>query len=208
MNFKTKGKLGKIGVGLILTCAVSAPIVGILAGNIQDKKYKEENAEVYDYMLHTNTGKMLKLPVDKSPIEVVIKDMPEEDRQDIVEAINGLDNISTNINYKILDSDDYKIGAQIIIDNGKKSSTELGVTSLNYDNYTGIINYPVHINIDLDACHNVYNEKGENAVTAVTKHELAHSLGFADLYGIYSSPFDHLHTYRVLSGNHRTSFPE
>lgn len=31
---------------------------------------------------------------------------------------------------------------------------------------------------------------------------------FADLYGIYSSPFDHLHTYRVLSGNHRTPFPE
>lgn len=183
MDFKTKGRLGKIGVGLLVSCVFSAPLIGILVGNAQDRAYREANAEVYDYMLHTDSGKMLKFPVNKSPIEVAIKDMSKEDRQDVVEAINAFDNVSTNINYKILDKDDCKINAKIVIENGSRSETELGVTNLQFNNNTGLIDYPVHINIDLDACHNVFNEKGENAVTAVTKHELAHSLGFADLYG-------------------------
>ena len=166
----------------MVSCSVSAPLVGGLICNAQKNAYIAANSEIYDYMLHTDSGMMLTFPVDEAPIGVLIKDMPEDDKQDIIDAVNGLDNISTNINYKILDSDSCKIDAKIVIEDRPRTASELGLTNLQFNEKTGVINQPVYIKIDLDACHNIYNSKGENAVTAVTKHELAHALGFSDLY--------------------------
>lgn len=189
------GKFRKLGITLLLSCAIALPSVGFAAceklGNavIEDNKfqtledYKKENAEVYDFMLKTPTGKMVTAKIDESPISVVLKDIPEEDKQAIVDAINDLDEISTNINYEIYESKDYSVSGQIYIKNGEGSGVELGLTTMSYNNYTGKISYPIFININLDECHKITSsETGKNAVEAVAKHELAHTLGFSDLY--------------------------
>ena len=179
-----KKKWGKaVAVVLLLTCVLnfSSGCANIMEGisNSLNSSY----AEVEDYMLKTDYGAVLTLPVNENPISVVIDNLSEKDKAEVIRAVNELDEISTNLDYKILETDDVQIYNKIYITNGKTPEGSLGQATFDYNNFTGKINYPINIVIDAEGCQSlISNVTGENAVCAVTKHELAHTLGFKDLY--------------------------
>ena len=183
---KKKFSMGKLLVTVLISCNL------ILAGNlvsmrwnqfqdINSAAFQEENLD--DYLMKTDMGAFMKLPVDENPIAVVLGNLNEDEKKSVVGAINTLDNISTNIDYTILEKDDLTIKNKIYITNGDVPDGALGMTTVDSKRFTGEIQYPIHINIDMDACHRMFSDiTGEDAVGAVTKHELAHTLGFKDLY--------------------------
>ena len=175
-----------ISVGLVLTC-----VVGFSSGcvNMNDimnemtESYNSQYADVEEYMLKSGTGKVLTLPIQENPISVIIENLSEEDKKEVIRAVNDLDEISTNIDYKILEKDDVEIYNKIYITDGEVPVGSLGQATFDYNNFTGKINYPIQIVIDAEGCKELTStETGENAICAVTKHELAHTLGFKDLY--------------------------
>ncbi|MBQ8424955.1 MAG: hypothetical protein IJX17_02910 [Clostridia bacterium] len=186
-NKKKKGGFGKKLVSVLVSIALAGSI-GLAFNNeieylfdVADSYSVSENLE--DYLMQSKTGAYLKLPVDENPINIVLQNISDEDKIKVISAINDLDNISTNLDYTILDTDDLKIQNKIYITDGETPNDALGLTNINYNNLSGEISYPIYISIDMDACKGFTSDiTGEDAVTAVTKHELGHSLGFKDLY--------------------------
>ncbi len=175
---------GKIAVLLLVSCTVGLPIAGFAVINSINKADREAYADVRDYMLKTSDGRVLTLPINENPISIVLKNVPDEDKSSVFEAIKSLDEISTNIDYTLLENNDITIKNKIYIGDAGELDKALGVTTYEYNQNTAKINYPVYINIDFDKCNKYYSSiTGDNAVSAVVKHELMHTLGFSDLYG-------------------------
>jgi len=185
---KKKGGFGKKLIAVLVSCSLAFSAATLFSDNVQN--IIEDVAESYsvsdelgDYLMQTDLGTYIKLPVDENPINIVLQNIPEEDKQKVVSAIRDLDNISTNLDYKILETDDVTITDKIYITDGETPSDALGLTDISYNVVTGKIKYPVYIKIDMDACHRFISDiTGEDAVSAVTKHELGHAHGFKDIY--------------------------
>lgn len=169
---------------ILISMILGSSVAAVSAVDYFNSISKASSSEVSRYMMKNESGISLKLPIDKkNPISIVINNLPEKDKQKVKEAVNRLDSISTNLNYTILDNDNVKIKNKIYINDGDMAGDVFGLTSFSYNSGEAKINYPIYITIDLDKCHEVFStETGDNAVTAVAKHELTHTLGFADLY--------------------------
>ncbi len=146
---------------------------------------KEKYGDMYELMLDMK-GKVITLEKFKEPITVTLaKSFSEKEKEQIVDAINTLDEISPNINYNILDNPNVSITADINIDKKEKLSMPLAVatTNLNY-NSKAQITYPIFININ-ESYSNHFKDidiKENDMLSHVVKHELMHTLGFCDLY--------------------------
>ena len=141
--------------------------------------------------MKSERGDILRLPIDKNPIPVILGDMDEKTKDYIVEGINCLDNISENINYTIFDADDFNVKNNIdhisieMVDslNDYGLSSAAGVTNFNYNQRTAEILYPIDIKIENYYAEGFWDaEYTQSVLTTIVKHELMHTLGFKDLY--------------------------
>lgn len=179
---------GKAIITILISCnlAIIGPAVGARIGNYIDTAattaFQEENLD--DYLMQTPLGSYMKLPIDENPIAIVLGDMTNDEKKSVYQAIETLDNISTNIDYTILEKDDVSITNKIYITaNDDIPADALATTTIDSKNFSGKIQYPIHIEVDMDRCHTMHSDiTGEDAVSAVVKHEMAHTLGFKDLY--------------------------
>ena len=143
---------------------------------------REKYKEVLPFLLTTDYDIPLKAQV-KQPITVNLE-LDGEDRKQAIKAIQELDDISTKLNYKILETNNTSIYADINIstaDNLTDSMNAAGYTQYSYNNRTGYINYPITIQIDT-SIKDIYDGQGISVVDYVVKHEMMHTLGFCDLY--------------------------
>ena len=146
---------------------------------------KEKYGDMYELMLQMN-GKVVTLEKFKEPITVTLaKSFSEKEKEQIVDAINTLDEISPNLNYTIIDSPNISIMADINIDkyDDLVSPMALATTSLKY-NQKAQITYPIFIDINepFSTCFENIDIKENDTLSYVVKHELMHTLGFCDLY--------------------------
>lgn len=190
-------KYGLITIGVTLSICVGAPLslyLGVAYANQRQKAIvsseKQQYGELYDYMLTTQAGRPLTAPISNKALKVVTNNFSDAEKQEIVDAIDRLDNIIDNVNYEILDSDGKNIYADIYIYNDADNNINqqsvgdvhtLGVTHFTYDERTAKINYPLTITIDSN-CSKYYDSTGVSLLNYVVKHEMMHTLGFADLY--------------------------
>lgn len=150
--------------------------------NILEEKY----GEVADLLSKTRFNLPISADVD-NPIGVIVQNANLTQKQDIVNTLNQITEFCPNIKYTLLDDEDIKIESYVNIyanaDVSKitKKKTTLGLTKCSYSNKTAKIVYPVNIYIDSQVKY-LYDEEGVSLFSFVLKHELMHSLGFADLY--------------------------
>ena len=172
---------------------VGMPIAAVkLTDMLLNPEVDNSKFEKYaDDFLKTNRGDILRLPIDKNPIPVVLGDMDEKTKEYIVEGINCLDNISENINYTIFDADDFNVKNSIdhisieMVDslNDYGLSSAAGATNFNYNQRTAEILYPIDIKIENYYADGFWDsEYTQSVLTTIVKHELMHTLGFKDLY--------------------------
>ena len=157
-----------------------------------------------DYFLKTNRDDIVRLPIDKNPIPVVLGDMDEKTKDYIVEGINCLDNISENINYTIFDADDFDVKSNVkhisveVVDTIADSApSAAGETTFKYSNRTAEILYPIEIKIEDTYTDWFWDaDYTQSLMTTIVKHELMHTLGFKDLYE-YSAKNESIMYYAV-----------
>lgn len=176
-----------IKLTLVVGLGFSSGILGVKAidhfqiNSIRTSE-REKYKEVLPFLLTTDYDIPLKAQV-KQPITVNLE-LDGEDRKQAIKAIQDLDAISTKLNYKILETNNTSIYADINISTSNTltdSTNAVGYTQYTYNNRTGYINYPITIQID-SSIKNVYDNTGVSLVDYVVKHEMMHTLGFCDLY--------------------------
>lgn len=201
----------KLTVKILTTVVVSG--MGF-ASNSFCNEYKTKQKKVMetsDFML-TNKDKtsILKLPLTENPIPVILENFNEEQKQCAIEAITRLDNISKNLNYVVLDSDDYNITQKITLSLDKdlmECKKAPGIAVFSHNQHSGEIHYPINITLDPDCINIVSSETGENMFTSVIKHEMLHTLGFSDNYS-YSDKNKTIMYYSMDSDNRALDYTE
>lgn len=182
-----KRKLGGMFIAVSFILGVPAGILGSIAitttvNNKVRKVEREKYKDVLPFLLETENGVPIKAKV-KDPI-VVNVDMTGEERKQAIKAIHDLDSISNTLNYKIIDTDNSSIYADINISvdkNLQEAKEALGNINFTYKKDTGYLIYPLNITID-DSIVNYYSSNGVSLVDYVVKHEMMHTLGFKDIY--------------------------
>lgn len=160
--------------------------VGIYAcHSVMPKTAAQDNSNRFDgvkeYMITTPDGEPVTLPQSGNPIPIVLNGFNEVDREKAKAAILELDNILDSVDYTILDTDNISITQKIVINNNTPvEGPGLGYTSLDIDRGSAEICYPISIYIDPD-CTKWHDENGNSALEYVIKHEMGHTLGFADI---------------------------
>ena len=181
-----KRKLGGLVVGVSFILGVPAGMIGTIAvktaiNNNTKKVEREKYKDVLPFLMETENGVPLKAKV-KDQI-VVNVNMTGEERKQAIKAIQDLDDISNTLNYKILDTKNSSIYADINISvdaSLAERKNAFGNTSFKYDQNTGYLEYPISITID-DSISAYYSPSGVSLVDYVVKHEMMHTLGFKDI---------------------------
>ncbi len=182
-----KKRFGGLFVAVSFILGVPAGMIGAIAvktaiNNNTKKIEREKYKDVLPFLMETENGVPLKAKV-KDQI-VVNVNMTGEERKQAIKAINDLDSISNTLNYKILDTDNSSIYADINISvdkNLQEAKEAFGNTNFTYKKDTGYLIYPLNITID-DSIVNYYSSNGVSLVDYVVKHEMMHTLGFKDMY--------------------------
>ncbi len=184
----------------IITTVVGAPIAGGLLGKyLSDATFNNQQKEIQnqerfdgvsDLMLHNDYNTPITMDVDKNtPLNVSLFNFTDEERNDAINAIQDLDEISENINYNILQNDHSSVSQNITISKVSEdelkdmssSPAPLGYTSFSYGVKDATIMFPVNIYIN-ESVENIYDTNGVSLLSYVLKHEMMHSLGFKDMY--------------------------
>lgn len=158
--------------------------LGVHACNyIQDSAKAESRFNgVEEFMINTDDGKNVSLPIGDKSISILLNGFSEEEKQQAQTAIQELDEILDSVDYTIIENDDVKITQKIVINNNYEvEGGNLGYTSLNIDGETAQITYPIQIYIDPD-CAKWHDENGNTALSYVIKHEMGHTLGLKDIH--------------------------
>lgn len=186
----------KIVLSLSLASMILSPYITYKAiehSNTQGLHADQERfGEYIDDFKKNSFGRPLRLPVDKNPIAVVVDAETEQTKQYIIDGINALDEISTNINYTIYDSKDFAIPSNLNYINIKMveeivhetaNDYTAGIATYTYDNKTAVINFPINIQIKNYFAEGYWDQNQTKSVlTTIVQHELMHTLGFKDLY--------------------------
>ncbi len=182
----------------ITTTLIGSPILitGISYQKFQENLNKQKDIQnqerfdgIGDLMARNQYGTPLTLDVKDEPYYVQFFNFNDEQKKEAVDAIKRLDDISQNLNYKIIDDDDIKVNQSIKIYyttteemlNLSSNSSAIGYINYNYDNSSATISYPINIYVS-NYVDNIYDENGVSLLSYVIKHEMMHSLGFCDLY--------------------------
>lgn len=153
---------------------------------------RELFGEFIDDFNTTPKGKPLRLPLQKNPIPVVIEELDDKTKNNIIEGVNALDNISEKINYDIYSENEFNrnknnlhIYIEVIdkFEEDDKDCVTAGVAMIKASALTAKIQYPIVIQISDRVVSQPYGEEEKKALlTSIVKHELMHTLGFRDLY--------------------------
>lgn len=188
--------MGKLGTKILIGLTTYMVAAGVMLAGVtscfnskqEELKAQEKFTGISHLMSTSDYGTPLTLPIDESPIAVVLQNFTEQEKQDAINAINRLDEISENVNYTILEKDDFAIKQKITITNNVDLEKmyphldhSLGVTEYKIDHEKATIKYPIYISIDED-CKDIYDTEGVSLMSYVLKHEMMHTLGFADMY--------------------------
>lgn len=200
---------------LALTISTTAILTGSLLPVLSSEIYADAQINdpkfngIVEYMNTTESGVPLTLPIDENPIAIVFDNLSEKEKALAIEAINDIDEISENVNYVILDTDDYKISQKIIVtsDDSLSDRNLGGVASYTYNNITGKISYPITVSLDPDYANFVSSNNGENMYTSIVKHEMMHTLGFKDIYS-KDSKYDTIMYYDISHDERALDFTE
>ncbi len=173
------GSMGALGylVNKLGTAILTRPV-----DNSNFEKYKDDFYQV--------NGNVVRLPIGNEPIAVVLNDMNVKQKEQVVQAVNALDEISKNINYTLYDGmDDYDNDNGLnyisisLVDDIEEQEGAGGVAKLRYNKFTAEIIYPIEIEIESQWSDAYWDkEETKSLLTTITKHELMHTLGFKDLY--------------------------
>lgn len=188
----------KLGLGeYILTLTILCPItaaLGYAGAMCVDDMIQDHYAQVdrknfgdmYDLMLKNSNGRVVTLEKFKEPITVrLAQNFSEKEKAQLVDAIQTLDDISPNLNYTLLKDDDYTVSTNIYVQKGGDCLGEmaLATTEMKYNSRAKIV-YPISINFEKEFSDYFANVdiSESDLLSHVMKHELMHTLGFADLY--------------------------
>ena len=128
----------------------------------------------------------LTLPLTNKDIQFLIdENFSNEQKQCIKNAVEELDVDLTGITYKVELDNSKKSLKSIRINKVKNDNSEgLAVTQVTTTGFFGYINYPVHIDVQIDKI--VPQQKLDETYTeylkGIIKHEMLHTLGFVDIY--------------------------
>lgn len=176
-------------INIMIKVVIPATVVGSVGGGILYSKIREQTVskarqskkELLPYLLTTSDGMPLSFDV-KDNITVGLN-LSELETTQAINAIEKLDLISDTLNYTIVDAKDTKVKCDINIssEKGLRSTGCMGVTTMSWNENSGVISLPISIKID-ESCINYFDTYGVNLCSYVVKHEMMHTLGFADLY--------------------------
>lgn len=189
MNKNNKIKLHKNSCIIVfaLTAVVS---LNSCAGMALAEKFLSNRQEKFKgiehLMMKNYDNKCVSLDTSE-PIGVIIKNATEEERQDIINAIAQMNNISSGLNFILCDSKDLKLKNNIYIYAGEDIGSYFkndcfGLTNFTYSNSDLLINFPITVSIDEDVRGMHDDQTGASAFSFILKHELMHALGFVDIY--------------------------
>lgn len=194
MEIKRKFLISFIVPASAVATAIGLPFAGAYyINNFTNQKVDNSKFEKYaDDFMKSDNGDILRLPIDKNQIPVILRDMDEQTKTYVVDGINALDNISENINYTIYDASKFDTKSNVeyisiemvdgLTDYGK-SSDAAGCTFFSYDKHSAEILYPIDIKIENYYADGFWDsEYTQSVLTTIVKHELMHTLGFKDLY--------------------------
>lgn len=182
---------------MILALSIVCPI-GFCAGflgargaekvisNINEQVERQKYGDMYDLMLKDSFGKTLTLENFKEPITVrIAENFSDNEKKQLVSAIDALDEISPNLNYKLLDDENYTITANINVVKSENLVNEAALAATHLDNnLMAKIVYPITIDIkkSFSDYYAKIDQSSDDLLCHVMKHEMMHTLGFADLY--------------------------
>lgn len=189
----------KFLINLCLSVGITSLTIGLPiaitanADKIKDMIHPVDNTTYLKYeddFLKSDRGDILRLPIDKNPIPVVLGEMDEQTKEYIVDGINALDEISENINYTIYDYNDFDkpsdlkyISFNMIDEIYSENSDPAGRTYIRWNENTAEIQYPIRIELENYYADGYWDkEYTQSVLTTIVKHELMHTLGFRDLY--------------------------
>lgn len=184
---KYLGQKAVVTMCLTITCGLGLYNgVGFLKDEIIFNKLEEKCRGLEDLLYKTDKGIPVIADLD-DPIGIVVQRATEEQKQEIVNAVNEMNEICPNLEYTIIDKNDLKIKNKIYvypntdIEDEHNGLHTLGLARFKYNNYYGKLEYPMTVYIDPDVA-GIKDEHGVTLFSYVLKHELMHTLGFKDLY--------------------------
>ena len=176
-----KGKKILIILTLSSTMLVSSACEHIKNFSDTVNNIYNEFMQLDNIMLKTNNGELVKADTS-SDIAVVVKTLAtEEEKQEIINAINEINKMSPNIDYVFVEDASFGYQNYIEIYTGQQlpydNAYGMFYNAINHE--TASFKYPLRIDIDQDAQILTSDQKPLFAQTI--KHELMHTLGFKDL---------------------------
>ena len=200
MKSELKGLKGVLLGSIIMSFA--GPMSVILGNKMYTEYCANQNVERFkdipeqmDNFLKSTSGAPLLLDdsIAKQEIQICIRDgFTKDEKAEIYRAINEFDAAATGLEYNIFESNTPDSSKSIIFSKNYLGSDgiyhTLGEASFTRDNTTSKIIYPISVDLTTDKLHlSMYNH--------VVKHELMHTLGFADLYKEEDSDKMMFHTF-------------
>lgn len=179
----------KLQISVLLTLGGVVPVSSLIS-NLADKSMysvtsqdRERFGEYIEYFFtnnHQTSGRPIKLDIS-DPIAIVMQDMEENTKKYIVDAINDLEEICPNLDYRIYDSPNTMLNT---INFTMKSVDRPvgGTTYFTFNISKAEIVYPIDIVLN-QTYADVFldEEQTKSALTGIVKHEMLHTLGLKDL---------------------------
>lgn len=126
-------------------------------------------------------GRPLRLDIS-DPIAIVMQDVEEQEKKHIVDAVNALQEICPNLDYRIYENQSTPLNT-INISVQAMDEHKGGTTSYTYKVSEAQILYPIDIVLNEKYSDLYFDEKlTDSVLTGIAKHELLHTLGLKDLY--------------------------
>lgn len=180
---KNKGTLIIMILTATLPITMFTPtLIKWLYDNNNQKRFKG----IEHLMMKTSDNLCISADTD-NPIGIILKNATESEKQDVINAIEQINNFSPNIEYVLCESDNLTLENCIYIYTDQDIQSDIsesigGLTTFKYNDSMATIQYPITIYIDEDV-KNIYDtENNISGFSYVLKHELMHTLGFTDLY--------------------------
>lgn len=173
-----KDKALNVILGLEITV-----VIGVIAGGVAGKIVADNRFQGVDEsrFIKTIFNIPAHLPISNGEVHLnILDEFSEEEKMQLVEGIRSLDEDASGFNYKItFDNNEITKGINIRTKKHVESNDAYQViadTSLRMGFLSATIKYPMSISFDME---NVQKYKAN--ISTVVKHELLHTLGFADL---------------------------